>query len=39
VPEVDIWSGVGDFNQIDELVKEKKSRFSEKVFLIKKKKE
>jgi ribosomal protein S12 methylthiotransferase len=34
IPEVDIWSGVGDFNRIDELIKEKKSRFSPDVYLI-----
>lgn len=34
IPEVDIWSGVGDFNRIDELIKEKKSQFSPKVYLI-----
>ncbi len=34
IPEVDIWSGVGDFNKIDELIKEKKSQFSNRVFLI-----
>jgi len=34
IPEVDIWSGVGDFNRIDELIKKKKSKFSNNVFLI-----
>ena len=34
IPEVDIWSGVGDFDRIDEMVKEKKSLFSKKVYLI-----
>ncbi|GAX87068.1 conserved hypothetical protein [Lebetimonas natsushimae] len=34
MPEVDIWSGVGDFNRIDELVKERKSKFSPNVYLI-----
>jgi ribosomal protein S12 methylthiotransferase len=34
IPEVDIWSGVGDFNRIDELIDEKKSRFSPNVYLI-----
>ena len=34
LPEVDIWSGVGDFDKIDTLIKEKKSQFSPKVFLI-----
>ena len=35
LPEVDIFTGVGDFNRIDELIKEKKSKFSKEVFLIK----
>ncbi len=34
MPEVDIFTGVGDYNKIDELLKEKKSRFSDEVFLI-----
>ncbi|AZV47076.1 30S ribosomal protein S12 methylthiotransferase RimO [Nautilia sp. PV-1] len=34
IPEVDIWTGVGDFDKIDKLVKEKKSEFSPKVYLI-----
>lgn len=34
IPEVDIWSGVGDFNRIDELIKNKKSLFSPNVYLI-----
>ncbi|MBU1658648.1 30S ribosomal protein S12 methylthiotransferase RimO [bacterium] len=34
MPEVDIFTGVGDYDRIDELLLEKKSRFSEKVFLI-----
>ncbi len=34
IPEVDIFTGVGDYDHIDELLKEKKSRFSEEVFLI-----
>ncbi len=34
IPEVDIWSGVGDFDRIDELIKEKKSRFTPQVYLI-----
>jgi ribosomal protein S12 methylthiotransferase RimO len=34
IPEVDIWTGVGDFDKIDKLVKEKKSQFSPKVYLI-----
>ncbi len=31
--EVDIFTGVGDYDQIDKLIKEKKSQFSSKVFL------
>ena len=34
IPEVDIWSGVGDFNQIDKLIEENRSQFSDKVYLI-----
>ncbi|WP_324171292.1 30S ribosomal protein S12 methylthiotransferase RimO [Sulfurimonas sp.] len=34
MPEVDIFTGVGDYDRIDELLQEKKSRFSDKVFLI-----
>jgi len=39
IPEVNVWSGVGDFNRIDELIKEaqkqkKVIKFSDKVFLI-----
>jgi len=34
MPEVDIFTGVGDYDKIDELLSEKKSRFSESVFLI-----
>ena len=34
MPEVDIFTGVGDYDKIDELLREKKSRFSEKVYLI-----
>ena len=34
VPEVDIFTGVGDYEQIDELLVEKKSRFSKEVYLI-----
>ncbi len=34
MPEVDIFTGVGDYDHIDELLKEKKSRFSDEVFLI-----
>ena len=34
LPEVDIFTGVGDYDKIDELLAQKKSRFSDKVFLI-----
>lgn len=34
IPEVDIFTGVGDYDHIDELLIEKKSRFSDKVYLI-----
>ncbi|MDQ7044072.1 MAG: MiaB/RimO family radical SAM methylthiotransferase, partial [Sulfurimonas sp.] len=34
IPEVDIFTGVGDYDKIDELLVEKKSRFSDSVFLI-----
>lgn len=34
MPEVDIFTGVGDYDKIDELLREKKSRFSEAVYLI-----
>jgi len=34
IPEVDIFTGVGDYDKIDELLKEKKSRFSDEVYLI-----
>ncbi|MFA5233115.1 MAG: 30S ribosomal protein S12 methylthiotransferase RimO [Sulfurimonas sp.] len=34
MPEVDIFTGVGDYDKIDELLIEKKSRFSEAVYLI-----
>ncbi len=34
MPEVDIFTGVGDYEKIDELLSEKKSRFSDEVFLI-----
>jgi len=34
IPEVDVWTGVGDFDKIDELVKEKKSKFTPNVYLI-----
>jgi len=34
IPEVDIFTGVGDYEKIDELLVEKKSRFSDEVYLI-----
>ncbi|MBN2815842.1 MAG: 30S ribosomal protein S12 methylthiotransferase RimO [Campylobacterales bacterium] len=34
IPEVDIFTGVGDYDKIDELLIEKKSRFSDSVYLI-----
>ncbi len=34
MPEVDIFTGVGDYNKIDELLAQKESRFSDEVFLI-----
>lgn len=34
IPEVDIFTGVGDYDKIDELLVEKKSRFSDQVYLI-----
>ena len=34
IPEVDIFTGVGDYEHIDELLAEKQSRFSEEVYLI-----
>lgn len=34
IPEVDIFTGVGDYDKIDELLQAKESRFSEEVFLI-----
>ena len=36
LPEVDIFTGVGDYAKIDQLIKEKKSHFSDQVYLIKK---
>ncbi len=33
--EVDIFTGVGDYDKIDELVREKKSQFSQRTYLIK----
>ena len=34
IPEVDIFTGVGDYDKLDELLIEKKSRFSDEVFLL-----
>ena len=34
IPEVDIFTGVGDYDKIDELLQAKESRFSDEVFLI-----
>ncbi len=34
LPEVDIFTGVGDYDRIDELLQEKRSSFSDEVFLI-----
>lgn len=34
IPEVDIFTGVGDYEQIDELLAQKQSRFSDEVYLI-----
>ncbi len=34
MPEVDVFTGVGDYDHIDELLEEKRSRYSDKVFLI-----
>jgi ribosomal protein S12 methylthiotransferase RimO len=34
IPEVDIWTGVGDYDKIDSIIKNKKSQFSDKVYLI-----
>jgi ribosomal protein S12 methylthiotransferase RimO len=34
IPEVDIFTGVGDYENIDTLLAEKKSHFSEEVYLI-----
>jgi ribosomal protein S12 methylthiotransferase RimO len=34
MPEVDIFTGVGDYDKIDELLAQKESRFSEEVYLI-----
>ncbi|NOQ30810.1 MAG: 30S ribosomal protein S12 methylthiotransferase RimO [Helicobacteraceae bacterium] len=34
IPEVDIFTGVGDYEQIDKLLESKESRFSDEVYLI-----
>lgn len=34
IPEVDIFTGVGDYDKIDELLAQKKSRFTNEVYLI-----
>jgi ribosomal protein S12 methylthiotransferase len=34
IPEVDVWSGVGEYDKIDKLIKEKKSLFTNEVYLI-----
>jgi ribosomal protein S12 methylthiotransferase len=34
IPEVDVWSGVGEYDKIDKLIKEKKSLFTDEVYLI-----
>ncbi|WP_345993399.1 30S ribosomal protein S12 methylthiotransferase RimO [Sulfurimonas sp. HSL-1716] len=34
MPEVDLFTGVGDYEKIDELLADKKSQFSEQVYLI-----
>ena len=34
IPEVDIFTGVGDYDKIDELLQAKESRFTDEVFLI-----
>ena len=35
LPEVDIFTGVGDYARIDELIRQKRSSFSDQVYLIK----
>ncbi len=35
LPEVDLFTGVGDYQRIDELIAKKKNRYSDEVFLIK----
>ena len=34
MPEVDIWTGVGDYHKIDEIIKQRKNIFSPKSYLI-----
>ena len=34
LPEIDIFTGVGDYDRIDELVNEKRSAFTDEVFLL-----
>ncbi|RXJ67133.1 30S ribosomal protein S12 methylthiotransferase RimO [Halarcobacter ebronensis] len=34
LPEIDIFTGVGDYDKIDQLVNEKRSSFSDEVFLL-----
>lgn len=34
LPEIDIFTGVGDYDKIDELVNEKRSAFTDEVFLL-----
>ena len=34
LPEIDIFTGVGDYDKIDELVNEKRSSFTDEVFLL-----
>jgi ribosomal protein S12 methylthiotransferase RimO len=34
IPEVDIWTGVGEYDKINELIKQKKSLFTDEVYLI-----
>ena len=35
LPEIDIFTGVGDYDKIDQLVNEKRSAFTDEVFLLK----
>ena len=34
LPEIDVFTGVGDYDKIDELVNEKRSNFTDEVFLL-----